>query len=251
MYKVLIIEDEAPAVNRLKEMLAKTSREIEVVEVKDGIQSSVEYLRTSPSVDLIFMDIQLSDGLSFNIFSKVEIDIPIIFTTAYSQYAFKAFKVSSIDYLLKPIEQEDLNNAILKLEKFTSQNISPQVIKTIETALNGHNYKQRFLIKNGGRLSFVKTDQINYFFSDSGLTFVQSGPNKKHILEETLDQLESSLDPGLFFRINRKFILNINAIEEIQTYYNNRLILQLNPAFSEQVIVSRQRVVNFKQWLDS
>lgn len=252
MLKVLIIEDEKPAASRLTSLLDKCGIDIHITGVTDSIKSSVAFLEDVVDLDLIFMDIQLADGLSFSIFSKIDVKTPVIFTTAYDQYALKAFKVNSIDYLLKPIEVDELCAAIEKHNQLAHQHssITPSILKAIEGALQGKNYKERFLIKNGGGLSFVYTKDITYFYSEDGLSFGKNVDGKRFVIDETIDALEGLLDPSSFFRINRKMLLQLPAINEIKPYFNNRLVLDLSPPFDEQVLVSRQRVTAFKDWLD-
>lgn len=252
MLRVLIIEDEKPAVLRLTGLLGKCDIDMEILGVTDSIKSSVAFLKDVIDLDLIFMDIQLADGLSFSIFSKIDVKTPVIFTTAYDQYALKAFKVNSIDYLLKPIDQKELCAAIEKHNQLTNQNasITPSILQAIKGAIQGENYKERFLIKNGGGLSFVYAKDITYFYSEDGLSFGKNADGKRFVIDETIDNLEGLLDPGSFFRINRKMLLQLPAIKEIKPYFNNRLVLELSPKFEEQVLVSRQRVSAFKDWLD-
>lgn len=252
MRKVLIIEDEKPAAERLISLLSKQEEKYKVVGVKDSVSSSVEFLRNQSVVDLILMDIQLADGLSFTIFSRVKLTVPVIFTTAFDQYALKAFKVNSIDYLLKPVDEEELTFALNKYQRMVLNHpvINHETLRSLELALSGRSYKERFLSKNGKLLSYVDCAAIAYFYAEDGLIFARCYDGSRHVIDYAIDELVNLLDPKLFFRINRQMMLNVNAIQNIQTYFNSRLVLRLNPDFSDQVIVSRQRVGDFKEWLD-
>jgi DNA-binding LytR/AlgR family response regulator len=245
--KILLIEDELPAAKQLTKMLLQYDADITVIEVLDSVEASVKWLQTFPAPDAIFMDIQIADGLSFDIFTKVEITSPVIFTTAFDQYAIKAFRVAAIDYLLKPIEPEELENALNRLKEKTQQNV-PDFSKMLDL-LQRSNKKERFLVKSGGSLVSIETSDIHYFFSEDGLTQATMNVGKKHIIEFTLDELEQQLDPKNFFRISRKMILNTKAIQKIHTHFNSRLKLDLTPSFHEEVFVSRERVNGFKTWL--
>lgn len=251
--KVLIIEDEIPAAKQLKKLLQKALPSIKFLAVLDSIESAVKWLKApSDQAELIFMDIQLADGLSFDIFQQVEVRTPVVFTTAFDQYTLKAFKVNSIDYLLKPIDPDALQEALQKYQQFY---LPPgainytQLLRTIQQQTP--TYKQRFLIKSGQELRFVNTSEIQYFYSEEGMVFTQLAPKFKYNIDFTLDQLDELLDPNAFFRINRKLITNLSAIQKIHTYFNGRLKLDLQPTPSFDIIVSRDRVQGFKQWLDS
>lgn len=251
--KVLIIEDEIPAAKQLKKLLQKALLNIEILAVLDSIESAVKWLKIpTDEAALIFMDIQLADGLSFDIFKQVEVKTPVIFTTAFDQYTLKAFKVNSIDYLLKPIDPDALQDALQKYQQFylpkEAINYS-QLLQTIQQ--QAPVYKQRFLIKSGQELRFVSTAEIQYFYSEDGMVFAQLPQKFKYNIDFTLDQLEDLLDPNSFFRINRKLITNLSAIHKIHTYFNGRLKLDLQPVPSFDIIVSRDRVQGFKNWLDS
>jgi DNA-binding LytR/AlgR family response regulator len=205
-------------------------------------------------VDLIFMDIQLADGLSFDIFKSVNVPAPVIFTTAYDHYAIKAFKVNSIDYLLKPISDEDLKGALEKYElvKGNGKGNNDDLRAIVESVRSEQaHFRKRFLVKTAGRLAFVPASEVAYFFSEEGVTFIVNAQNERYLLENTLEELESQLDPTEFFRINRKMILSTGCIARIEPYTNNRLLLNVSPDFSEEVVVSRHRTSEFKSWLDS
>lgn len=250
--KTLIIEDERPAALRLTKLIQKTAPNAEIVEVIDSVEASVKWLKTFDQPDLIFMDIQLADGLSFDIFQKVKINAPVIFTTAYDQYTLQAFKVNSVDYLLKPIDPEELDKALKKYETVFQkpQSYDQSAISQLLENLQQKNYKERFLVKTGQQFSYIPIEEIAYFYSEDKVVCAQNNNGKRHIIDYTLDQLEDCLSPDNFFRINRKFITKLSSIQKINTYFNSRLKLQLNPSPTSEVIVSRERVMNFKSWLD-
>jgi DNA-binding LytR/AlgR family response regulator len=249
--KVLIIEDEKPAADKLKRLLADKVNDIIILDILETVESSINWFLNNPSPDLIFMDIQLADGISFEIFESVKIEAPVIFTTAYDQYAIRAFKVNSIDYLLKPIEAEMLVKSIEKYRslypsaKFDDKKIDflyDQLIKK---------YKTRFFIKLGTHCRSVMTDEIRYFFIVERSTFMKTMQGKIFDVDYSLDQLEKMLDPERFFRINRKFIINIDTITDIITWSSNRLKLKLsNEEENYDLVVSREKVSDFKRWLD-
>jgi DNA-binding LytR/AlgR family response regulator len=250
---VAIIEDELPAARRLERLILDIDPDIQVIARMDSVEDAVAFFQSGKKTDLVFMDIQLADGLSFDIFEKTAVDVPVIFTTAYDHYAVKAFKVNSIDYLLKPIEPEELKFAIDKFKSLLkkSSDISfdyQTIIRSLHQA--GHQFKKRFLVKTAGRLAFVQADDIAYFFSDEGNSFLVTSDNERFLLESILEEVESQLNPDEFFRINRKMILSLKSIRKIESHFNNRYLLQLSPAFEEEVIVSRQRSAEFRKWLD-
>ena len=250
---VLIIEDETPAAKRLQKMILQAQPGAQILDMIETVEKAVDFLRSPDSLpDLIFMDIQLADGMSFEIFPQVEIRSPIIFTTAYDQYTLKAFKVNSIDYLLKPIDPEELKAAFQKYDQlFNKANNFPSgKLKELIQGIAPQEYKERFLIKVGQQLSFVNTSDICYFFSENGLVYALTAEGKKHHVDYTLEQVEERLDPKLFFRINRKVLVAIQAIHKIAPYFNNRLALEIFPKPSFDIIVSRDRVHDFKRWLD-
>lgn len=253
--KVLIIEDEIPAAKQLRKLLQQQVPHIEILDTLDSVESAVAWLRQpTKAASLIFMDIQLADGLSFDIFQQVPITSPVIFTTAFDQYTMKAFKVNSIDYLLKPIDPEELNRAMNKYQRFFAQAQAPVInYQEVLAAMQSQqqpDYKKRFLVKSGPELRFLQTSSIQYFFSEESLVFAQLANGQKFHLDYYLDQVEKLVNPAHFFRINRKLIVQINAIQKIHTYFNSRLLLDLKPATTFDAIVSRDRVADFKQWLD-
>jgi len=254
--KVLIIEDEPPAAKRLKSILSEIDESIETLDVKDSIENSVSWIKTNPLPDLIFMDIQLSDGLSFEIFKQVEIKCPVIFTTAFDEYAIKAFKVNSIDYLLKPIETKELQKSIQKFHNLHSQ-FAPKleheaIQKLLESITpNKSIYKSRFLVKSGQSFFKVGADECAYFYLDNKLTYLVLRNGKRHLVDFTLDELEQQLDPQKFFRANRQFITNIDSITSIHNYFGGKLKIHLQPGEPEDVIISRAKAGEFKSWMES
>ncbi len=247
---ILIIEDERPAADRLKKMVSELLQDSQLNGHLDSITAAVKWLESNPAPDLIFCDIQLSDGLSFEIFDRVQVTSPIIFTTAFDQYAIKAFKLNSVDYLLKPIDPKELANAI---EKFQSFNIKPSIdLSQIKELLMPQTkvYKSRFMVKIGEKIQSVLTSEIAFFYSEERITFLENIEGKKFILDYTLDQLENMLDPKKFFRLNRKYIASYEAISEIHTYSNSRLKIRLKNCADNDILVSREKVGGLKEWLD-
>jgi len=250
--KVIIIEDEKPAARRLKRLL--DDMQIEVQAMLHSVSESIDWFFNNEHPDLIMLDIQLSDGLSFEIFEQIKINSAIIFTTAYDEYALKAFKLNSIDYLLKPIDVDELKIAI---DKFKSNYSKPQSLKInidqIKKLLVNpldKNYKKRFTIKIGQHIRMVNTNDIECFYSENKASYLYSIENKNYLMDYSLEQLENQLDPLKFFRVNRKFYINIEAIKDIISYTNSRLQIKLNHFNAFDIIVSREKVKDFKHWLE-
>jgi len=249
---ILIIEDEPEAAARLSSILKEIRPGVQIVGSLDSVKSVVKWVNENPLPDLFFMDIQLADGLSFEIFEKVDIKAPVIFTTAYNEYALKAFKVNSIDYILKPLDKDEVNAAFRKYENLTGQGPSRErMMESIESAMQmlTRKYKERFVIKVGEHLKSVEVSEVMFFYSLEKTTFAQAG-DRKHILDYTLDQLEGLLDPAKFFRINRKYIVSVSSIKDMISHTNSRLKLILRSCDDDDVIVSRERVQEFRDWLD-
>ncbi len=249
--KVIIIEDEIPAANRLAKLLTRCNDAIEVINKLDSVEASVRYLQTAPFVDLIFMDIQLADGISFDIFEQVKVTSPVIFTTAFDQYTLKAFKVNSIDYLLKPIDETELQQSLQKhrqLYSKTGDNFSDKLVKMLQD-INAVKYKERLLIKRGQQLSYLKTDNTAYCYADGKLCYAVDFEAKKYLLESNLSELEEQLQPANFFRINRHLLVNIEAVKKVHTWLGGRLKLEILPTTTAETVVSRERVNGFKEWL--
>jgi DNA-binding LytR/AlgR family response regulator len=249
--RVVIIEDETPAATRLARMLHGVDSGIEIVRKLDSIESSVKYLETSQRPDLIFMDIQLADGLSFSIFEQVQLTTPVIFTTAFDNYVLKAFKVNSIDYLLKPIDEKELSQAIQKYKQLytDSGNGLTGKIGILMQELNPAKYKQRLLIRRGQQLQSIKTSDIAYCHADGKLCFAIDFTGNSYLLDQTLAQLEGCLEPGQFFRMNRQLLVNIESIKKVHTWLGGRLKVELAPTTGIDTVVSRERVNGFKDWL--
>lgn len=249
--RVIIIEDETPAANRLAKLLQACLDEIEIVKKLDSVESSVRYLSKAETPDLVFMDIQLADGLSFDIFEQVHVKAPVIFTTAFDQYTLKAFKVNSIDYLLKPIDEQELAKAVNKYRELYNQreNGFPEKILKMMKEMNGAGYRERLLIKRGQQLSYLKTGSVAYCFADGKLCYAVDMNAQKFLLENNLTQLEEQLPPNKFYRINRQLLVSIDAVHKVHTWLGGRLKLELQPAASIDTVVSRERVNGFKEWL--
>lgn len=242
--KVLVIEDEIPAQEELVRILRKHFPNIEIVDVIGSVRDSVEWLRNN-TADLIFMDIQLLDGCCFDIFDVVEVRIPIIFTTAYDQYALKAFKVNSVDYLLKPIDEGELVAAVRKMD-YKYDNIR----NLIESYMPTVRYKTRISVKTGDIYRFLLIDEVSYFISENGFTYAVTYDEKEHIVDYTIGSLEAQLDPRRFFRVSRGCIGSIDSIEKITAYFNSRLKVTLKGRKNVSLILSRVRVPDFLSWID-
>jgi len=252
---VLIIEDEPFAQNELKRLLDKADKNIRVLDCIDSVEDSVEWLTGNQAPDLIFMDIQLSDGLSFEIFKQTNVKAPVIFTTAYDEYAIQAFKVNSIDYLLKPVKQAELENAIQKFNMLhgKSNEHSPVLnIQQIEQLLSAGiaKYKSRFIAKIGDQLKHIDVNEIAYLKAEDNELVLVTKSNNKYIIDFTLDQLGGLMDPNQFFRVNRSYMVAIGSIGKISKYFNSRLHIELIPKTEEAVLISRVRVPDFLQWMD-
>lgn len=250
--KVLIVEDEKMAANRLTKLLAELAPEAEVLAQLDSVKRASEWLSTQ-SAELLFFDIQLADGLSFEILERVKVEAPIIFTTAFDEYAIKAFKVNSVDYLLKPIDPKELEAA---LDKFKSQfQSSPQPmldLSAIEQAMKQmtRKFKERFVVKIGEHIRTLEVANTTFFFSQEKATYLQNVDNKRFIIDYTLEQVQQLIDPEDFYRINRKYLISMRAIKDIVSYSNSRLRIILNGSDEMDAIVSRDKVQDFKRWLD-
>jgi DNA-binding LytR/AlgR family response regulator len=247
--KVLIIEDEAPAFRRLQRILEEIEPNIRILEVIDSVEDSVQWFKSHKHPDLIFMDIQLADGISFNIFNEVEISSPIIFTTAYDEYAIRAFKVNSIDYLLKPIDKELLKFSLKKVSKYRPSievNIA-EILKTIQP--ESKNYKSRFLVKFRDKLLSIKVKDISSFYTKNGNVYLLTVDNNKYVIDHPLDLLENQLDPKYFLRLNRQHISNVNAIISASNFDNGKILVELTHKTEFPVTVSRDKSKEFKSWM--
>jgi len=249
--RVIIIEDEIPAANRLAKMLQSITDELEVVKKIDSVEAAVKFLGSAENIDLIFMDIQLADGLSFDIFQQTQVKAPVVFTTAFDQYTLKAFKVNSIDYLLKPIDEKELEQAVEKYRQLYHQienGLSEKILKMVKE-MNTVRYKERLLIKRGQQLSYLKTESTAYCYADGKLCYAVDFTNNKYMLESNLSQLEEQLQPNKFYRINRQLLVNIEAVSKVHTWLGGRLKVDLLPSTNTDTVVSRERVNGFKDWL--
>ena len=246
--KALIVEDENPSARRLERLLEK--HELEVIGKCSSLKGTINWLKTNLQPDVLFLDIQLGDGLSFEIFQKVVIQCPIIFTTAYDQYAIQAFKFNSIDYLLKPIDEEELVYAIEKLKKHQQPLSSDQIKQLIQQTQAQQNYKERFTVKVGEHLKIFKTTDIALFYSSDKANYLLNKNGRNYLIDQSLEELDAVLNPSEFFRISRKFIVNYNFISEVIAYSNSRLRVKLAVDIDELLIVSRERVKDFKAWLE-
>ncbi|MCF6181642.1 LytTR family DNA-binding domain-containing protein [Lutibacter sp.] len=248
--KVVIIEDEKPAARRLSRMLNELN--INPIAQLHSVEESINWFLKNKQPDLLFLDIQLSDGLSFEIFDEIEVKSAIIFTTAYDEYALKAFKLNSVDYLLKPIDADELKNAIDKYQEIhTSKNLNTITNQQLKELIfpNVNSYKKRFTVKIGQHLKLISTATIECFYSENKATYCCTTNNRNYMIDDTLEELQSKLSPELFFRVSRKYFVNINAIKDIISYTNSRLKIILNNYNETEIIVSRERVKDFKNWL--
>ncbi|GAA3786240.1 LytTR family DNA-binding domain-containing protein [Corallibacter vietnamensis] len=250
--KVIIIEDEKPSARRLQRMLEKLH--IQAQTMLHSVEEAVAWFQDNEHPDLIFLDIQLSDGLSFEIFETVKIKSSIIFTTAYDEYALQAFKLNSIDYLLKPIDEDEMVQAINKFKT----NFNPQKavtlnfddIKNLLVNPIEREYKKRFSVKVGQHLKLIAVDDIECVFSENKGTYLHTKDGRNYLIDFTLEQMENELPPNVFFRVNRAFYVNINAIKDMVSYTNSRLQIKLHSFSDQEVIVARERVKDFKNWLE-
>ncbi len=255
--QIFIVEDEELAVKKLVKTLHAIDADLEVVGTADSIAASVEWLQSNPKPDLILMDIELADGQSFEIFNLTDVKSPVIFTTSYDEYALKAFKVNSVDYLLKPVQKDELESAISKFRqmKETFRGEKPAdtqitaLVKELQQTLQHKEYRKRFLVKHAQKLLSIEMDRIAYFFSDDRLNFFKTFDDKKYVIDYTMDEIENMLDPDQYFRINRAFMVSIKSIDQIQDYFGNRLKLSLKPSIDKEALVSREKVTQFKDWM--
>ncbi|RLD58793.1 MAG: DNA-binding response regulator [Bacteroidetes bacterium] len=247
--KVLIIEDESLAAEQLINLLYKYDKNIIVLEVIASVKNAVKWLKNNEKPELVFMDIQLADGVSFDIFDKVELTSPVIFITAYDQYAIRAFKVNSIDYLLKPLDFDELKTAVDKFKNSKQSSVNQDIIEKFKNMLT-NNYKNRFVIKVGEHIRPINIEQINYFYSFEKATYINTSENRNYVIDYSLEQAEALIDPTLFFRINRKYLISLASILDIVSYSNSRLKIKLVNSDKNDIIVSRERVNDFKKWLD-
>lgn len=251
--RVLIIEDESLAAKRIMKMVNEQEPDFVIEGVMDSIESSVAWLNANPHPDLILMDIELADGQSFEIFNQVDVTSTIIFTTAYDEFAIRAFKVNSIDYLLKPIDADELKRSFDKFKEIHKSSItSPKLdLDMIVTALRGKQqvYKQRFLVKQGQRLIPIDMHEIAFFYTEDKVSFIKTFGEQRYIVDHSLDELELLLDPNFFFRANRQYIVSPKCLDGIHSHFNGKLKINMKPTNNDEVFVSREKAADFKKWL--
>lgn len=252
---VVIIEDEHLTAERIASLLQQIDPGIEIKAVIDSVKRSAEWFQSNEKPDLVFMDIQLADGLSFDIFDLVTIEVPVIFITAFQEYAIKAFKVNSVDYLLKPVSEEDMRAALAKYQRYFNQEldippIGGDLLKNIRDMISKP-YKNRFMIRVGDHIRTVNAEEIIYFYSLQKGTYLHTSDNRNYVIDYTLGALEEVLDPGLFHRINRKYLISHRAISDIYTLSSSKLKVSLMHSDDDDIYISRERVATFKEWLDS
>ena len=252
--RAVIIEDEPHAQMELKRLLNKVSPEISVVTCLDSIADAVDWLRSNEDFDFLFLDIELSDGISFNIFKQVQIKKPVIFTTAYNAYAIQAFELNSVGYLLKPIAEKALSQSIQKLKNWENKEVHGQTLSEEQwkslMKLTQPEFKSRIMVKSGDQLQAISVLDVAYFYAEENVVFMVTKTNKRHLVETTLDELGKRLNPAHFFRLNRKFLVHIDAVGKARKYFNSRLKIDLLPVPEGEVLVSRARVSAFMDWME-
>ncbi|WP_281612675.1 LytTR family DNA-binding domain-containing protein [Flammeovirga sp. SubArs3] len=256
MIKVIIIEDELPAQRLLKETLQEINFETNVIGCLNSIKSAVEWFQNNPHPHIVLLDIQLSDGLSFEIFKQVKVDSAIIFTTAYDEYAIQAFKVNSIDYLLKPVEKDELRTAFEKYHNYNKKYIQEQNsnidFAELASLIKGEKteYRKRFLIHSNESFFHLSVEDIALFYSMRGVTFAVTFEKREYPVNFSLENLKDHLQPDNFFKLNRQFIVNIDAIKRVHAYFNGKLKIEMQPSHSEEIIIGKDKAASFKRWLD-
>ena len=249
--RAIIIEDEKPAAEKLLKAIRRADTSVEVVAVLNSVKSAVEWLEQNPMPGLLFMDIELSDGLSFKIFDAVNISSPVIFCTAFDEYWQEAFEHNSIDYLLKPIKEDKLEAALKKYAKL-KEHFSADLRQVLETRQQiANEYKKRFLVKRGTDYISIKTEDIAYFYATHKLVCMIDNKSQKFILDQSLADIEKQLDPSQFYRVNRKYLVHLNAIKKIKSFPKSKLQLELEPPISDDIIISQDNVTAFKDWMGS
>ncbi|MEN8203940.1 MAG: LytTR family DNA-binding domain-containing protein [Bacteroidota bacterium] len=246
---ILILEDENRAAHHLQRLLQEVAPEMEVLAIRETVRESVDYLKSNPQLSLIFSDIQLADGLCFDIFRQVDVACPIIFTTAYDTYAIEAFNTNGIDYLLKPIEEDRLKQAIHKARQFTTQ-IDLGKLVELSNLLPKKQTKSRFMVKVGEKIRSIAVEEIKVFYSFEKATYLHTQTNRDYIIDYSLDELQHLLDDAHFFRINRKYIVSLAACSHIYAWSNSRLKLDIEGIDDQKIVVAREKVQEFKLWLD-
>ena len=249
--RILIIEDETPAADRLKKMIQEFESGAEITSNLVSIASAVNWLKENPTPDLIFMDIHLSDGDSFQIFNEIEVPAPVVFVTAYDQYALEAFKVNSIDYLLKPVKKDDLQSALDKFKRRDISNMQQmmELLKQMNVSPSKKETQKRIVIRYGDTIKMVDIMDVAYFYTEDKINYLCTKDNLRYPIDQNLDELESIVDGAIFFRINRQFIINIHAIDKMLAWSKSRVKVILKPATDQETIVSTERSPHFKEWL--
>lgn len=257
MIKVLIVEDEIPAQVNLKKLIEKCCDNSQIVTTLSSVSSTIKWLEENPhGADVIFLDVELSDGISFDIFDKVEINAQVIITTAYDNYAVNAFRVKTLDYLLKPITESDIRRAWERCKERIEQQSAPNLERLLDivskaNATKDKEYKKRFIVKMGEKIIIIPVEDIAYCYSEDKSTYAVNRNGTRRLLDYSLDTVQEMLDPKIFFRISRSYIVSINSIENISKHLGTRLKLQLNPHTEDEVVVSRSRTSDFLEWLDN
>ncbi len=247
--KCIIIEDEKPAAEKLLSLLALSDQPVTVDVVLGSVQESIDWLQQHPTPELIFMDIELSDGLSFKIFEAINVECPVIFTTAYDEYWQEAFEYNSIDYLLKPVKVEKLEAALKKYQKLKQHFTGNyQSLATWSTATQS-GFKKRFLVKRGTDYISIKAEEVAYFYATHKLVCMVDSSGQKFIMDQSLADIETQVDPAVFYRVNRKYLVNMSAIKRIKTYPKSKLMLEVTPLVTEDIIISQENAAAFKQWM--
>lgn len=252
MFRVVIIEDEEPAARRLFKLIRDIEPNAELLASLESVSSAINWLKENPHPDLIFSDIQLADGISFDIFKVIEPGCPIVFVTAYDQYAIEAFKVNSIDYILKPVKKEELQAAIRKFrQQQPTQTVALDMRKLLEAYQpQAQGYKNRFVVRYGDHIKTIQTEEIAYCYTEDKVNFLTNHEGRRYAIDSNLDQLENQLPPQDFFRINRQYIISIRAISEMLAHTKGRVLVKLQPPARHETIVSTERSAAFKAWLD-
>ncbi|NND94626.1 MAG: response regulator transcription factor [Flavobacteriales bacterium] len=249
--KAIILEDESRAAKRLQRLIEEIDNEIQILEVLESVRGALGYFQNNTNLDVIFADIQLADGLSFELFEQIKPDCPVIFTTAYDQYAIKAFKNNGIDYLLKPIDEEELEKAIAKLKAMTQV---PKLADLMALAAQLNTGKKvsrsRFMVKIGSKLRSITIEEVAMFYSENKGTYIQTKEGRNYLIDSALEKLEDEVDDSLFFRISRKYMVNIDSVEEMVLWSNSRLKLKIQGSTDEEIVVARERTKDFKSWMD-
>ena len=251
--KVVIVEDEISAAENLIELLKIVAPDAEVVTTLDSVKKSVAYFQQDVPIDLVFMDIHLADGISFEIFDAVDLKIPVIFTTAYDQYALKAFKVNSLDYLLKPIDETELKAAIDQYQQQANPKMEDGALEALRSLFTQapKKFRTTFLVNQRDGMIPIKTEDIAFFYIEDSIVYATTKKNQKVAIDKKLEEIEEELDPQQFKRVNRQFIVNREALVNIKYYFNGKLIVNTQPPAKERMVVSKARATEFKTWVDN